>query len=93
LKDAQGGIVAVLVDENLDMKELAVSPTTEPSARQLQSRFVVAMRHGSHAPPVTPGAYDAFVSVGQRDGTPVIALPLPLGDGQRRYKVGRLALR
>jgi hypothetical protein len=34
-----------------------------------------------------------FVSVGRRDGTPTIALPLPPDDGQRRYKVGRITLK
>jgi hypothetical protein len=41
----------------------------------------------------SPGDYDVFVSVGQRDGTPTIALPLPDDDGQRRYKLGRMTLR
>lgn len=93
LKDAKGGIVAVLTDESFDLKELGVASPGAAEVRRLQSRFVVAMRHGQHAPPVKPGAYDAFVSVGQRDGTPVIALPLPGGDGQRRYKVGQLMIK
>jgi len=93
LKDVKGGVVAVLVDESLDVKELTVSPVGEAAVRELKSRFVVAMRHGEHAPPVKPGGYDLFVSVGQRDGTPVIALPLPAGDGQRRYKVGQMMMK
>jgi hypothetical protein len=27
-----------------------------------------------------------------RDGTPQIALPLPDGDGQKRYRMGKLTL-
>ena len=45
---------------------------------------------GAHAPPTKPGTYDVFVSVGQRDGTPLIALPLPDDDGKRRYKLGQI---
>lgn len=93
LKDAKGGIVAALVDERFDMKELAVSQPGEPVVKPLKSQFVVAMRFGEHSPPVKPGTYDVFVSVGQRDGTPVLALPLPSGDGQRRYKLGRIMLK
>lgn len=85
LKDDKGGIVSVNVDETFDMRDL--------KADTHASRFVVARRlEGGHAPPVTPGVYDVFVSVGQRDGTPVIALPLADGDGQRRYRVGRITL-
>ena len=93
LKDAKGGIVAAIVDENFDVKELGVSPPGTPTVKPLKSRFVVALRHGKHVPPLPSGTYDVFVSVGQRDGTPILALPLPSGDGQRRYKVGQMILK
>ena len=93
LKDAKGGIVAALVDEGFDVKDLSVSLPDAPAVKQLKSQFVVALGHGKHVPPLAPGAYEVFVSVGQRDGTPVLALPLPLGDGQRRYKVGQMVLK
>jgi len=32
------------------------------------------------------------MSVGKRDGTPAIALPLSDVDGQRRYKIGTIEL-
>ncbi len=48
---------------------------------------------GTHTPPTRPGTYEVFVSVGQRDGTPVIALPLANHDGHRRYKVGQIRLK
>jgi hypothetical protein len=61
-----------------------------------QSRFTVALRHvdpaGTHAPPTKPGEYDVLVSIGTRDGTPRLALPMAGQDGQRRYRVGRLRL-
>ena len=45
--------------------------------------------HG-FAPNMAPGDYAVYVSVGRKDGTPVIALPLPDGDGHRRYRLGEM---
>jgi uncharacterized protein DUF4832 len=96
LKDEQGGIVSALVDETFDLKQLNVGPPGEPIVEKRQSRFVIALPlvdpRGTHAPPTKPGVYDVFVSVGQRDGTPEISLPLPGHDGQRRYKLGTIRL-
>jgi len=39
-----------------------------------------------------PGTYAVFVSVGQRDGTPRIGLPLDQDDGQHRYRLGSIRL-
>lgn len=89
LKDDKGGIVSVNVDEEFNVRDLK----PDGSEAKRQSRFVVARRlEGGHKPPTASGTYDVFVSVGQRDGTPVIALPLADGDGQRRYRVGRITL-
>lgn len=97
LKDKQGGIVSAQGDEDFDVKNLRVGPPDQLQVEKRQSRFTVAYRHadatGVHAPTVKPGAYDVFVSVGRRDGTPQIALPLPFPDGQRRYKVGQINLK
>jgi hypothetical protein len=97
LKDEKGGIVSVNTDEAYDMKNLKVAVPGEAPVEKLQSHFTVAFRHvepsRSHVPPVKPGRYDVFVSVGQRDGTPVLALPLPETDGHGRYKLGRITLR
>lgn len=96
LKDAKGGIVSVNVDEDFDVRALRPGPPGEPPTQQVQSRFTAAFRHldprGNHAPPTQPGDYEAFVSVGLRDGTPVIALPLADCDGQRRYRLGTIRL-
>jgi len=89
LKDDKGGLVAVLTDERFDVKQLPVAATNAVAAVKQVSRF----RAGWVAPTTRPGNYDVFVSVGQRDGTPVIALPMAGDDGSRRYKVGRLTLR
>jgi hypothetical protein len=96
LKDQNGGIVAVHVDEEFDFRELAPGPPGHPSVIKRTLPVTVALRHhdplGTHAPPTRAGQYDLFVSVGQRDGTPRLALPLPNHDGQRRYKVGQIRL-
>lgn len=88
LKDDKGGIVSVLVDESLDMRDLKVGPPGQAPVTEHKSSF----RIGLYAPTTRPGVYDVYISVGQRDGTPTIALPLKQGDGQRRYMLGRITL-
>jgi len=89
LKDEKGGIVAVLSDETLDFRTLEVGPKDAIPVTVHKSEFMA----GYVAPTTRPGIYDVYVSVGQRDGTPVLALPLPNDDGQRRYKIGKVELR
>jgi hypothetical protein len=89
LKDEKGGIISVNVEEGFDFKNLKPGGVEHT----LQSSFVVARQlEGGHKPPVSQGAYDLFVSVGMRDGTPIIALPLKDSDGQRRYRIGKITL-
>lgn len=97
LKDESGGIASVQVDERFDVKSLPVMAATNAlSIEKLRSQFIVAQQFADatskHAPPTKPGVYDVLVSVGARDGTPKIALPLAGHDGQRRYKVGQIRL-
>lgn len=84
LKDDQGGIVAVLVEEQFNMRTLQPGPVQTVPVQSVQSRF----RMGLIAPTTRAGTYSVYVSVGDRDGSPVIALPLANGDGQRRYGLG-----
>ncbi len=86
LKDAKGGIVAVFVNEQFDVRGLPIGPPNEAAANSAESV------HG-FAPNMPAGTFDVFVSVGQLDGTPKIALPLPNHDGHRRYKVGKIDIR
>ncbi len=51
--------------------------------KELRSKFTFSEM-------VKPGTYDVFISVGERDGTPRIALPLAGGDAHRRYPLGKL---
>jgi hypothetical protein len=89
LKDSKGGIVSVLVDETLNLRDLEVGPIGKAPVKKHESEFIV----GLYAPTTKPGIYDLYISVGKRDGTPTIAMPLKDGDGQRRYKIGRIVLK
>ena len=88
IKDDKGGIVSVLADDGLDMRSLEVAAPGKAAAVARKKEF----RVGLIAPVTKPGIYDVFVSVGKRDGTPIIALPLKDDDGQRRYKLGKVEL-
>ena len=88
LKDAEGGIVAVLVDETLNLRDLKTGQAGEVPVTGHESEFII----GLYAPTTRPGRYDLYLSVGRRDGTPEIALPLTGDDGQRRYKLGQIDL-
>ncbi|WP_165071723.1 DUF4832 domain-containing protein [Paludisphaera rhizosphaerae] len=96
LKDEKGGIVSVNVDESFDVRTLEVGPPEAAPVKAVRSEVVVAMPHrdpmGVFTVSTSPGTYDVFISVGRRDGAPVLALPLPNDDGARRYKLGRITL-
>jgi hypothetical protein len=96
LKDSKSGIASVNVDEGFDMKDLAVGPPDNAGVQKLRSPFIISLAHvgplGTHQPPTKPGIYDVFVSVGTRDGTPRISLPLAGHDDQRRYRLGQIRL-
>jgi hypothetical protein len=92
LKDEEGGIVTVFCDEPLNVRDLAIGPPSEAPTKTISSTFVVALKTYGFAPNTQPGTYDLFVSVGMRDGTPVIALPYENDDGYRRYKIGTIQL-
>ena len=80
LKDEQGGIAAVFVDEGFSVRELAVN--APPGA---------ARRNEFALPPfLKPGRYGVFVSIGNRSGTPRLALPLDGDDGIHRYRLGEI---
>lgn len=88
LKDDKGGIVSVLVDDRLNMRDLDVGAPGKAQTRTLNSEFTI----GRIAPTTRPGTYDVYLSVGPPNGTPQIALPLPEDDGQRRYRMGSMTL-
>jgi Domain of unknown function (DUF4832) len=81
LKDARGGIVAVLVDPGLDVRTLPVGPPGGAPPVAVESTFRLPAS-------VKPGTYDVFVSIGSATGMPAVALPHDGDDGQRRVRLG-----
>jgi hypothetical protein len=88
VKDDMGGIVSVLADEHFNVRDLVPGSASAAPTRTNECDFVI----GRIAPVTKPGQYRLFVSVGQRDGTPRLALPLADEDGQRRYRLGTIIL-
>ena len=86
LKDSEGAIRAVLSGQAFDVGNLEVGSPGEAPVSSVSEAFRVP----AHLP---TGAYDLFVSVGDLDGTPRIALPLADGDGERRYRLGQIRSR
>lgn len=82
-KDKKGGIVAVLVDEGLNVRNLPVGPPGGAEAVESRASFALPFQ-------VKPGVYSVYVSVGTPTGTPEIALPLPDHDGGKRYLIGQV---
>ncbi len=81
LKDQDGGLVGVFVDEAFDMRNLPVGPPDQAAVQRQSSDFVLPYN-------LKPGTYLVFFSVGTATGTPRIALPLAGDDGQHRYRLG-----
>jgi len=48
---------------------------------------------GESVPTIRPGTYQLYISVGKRDGSPVLALPLDDNDGARRYRIGKIVVK
>lgn len=98
-KDAKGGIAAVFVDEDFNVRDLPVGPPGK--ARSIARRDLTGFPQEDkpfasfRLPPphiLRPGTYDVFISVGNATGTPKIALPLAGGDGERRYRLGSVRI-
>ncbi|GIV17025.1 MAG: beta-galactosidase [Armatimonadota bacterium] len=82
-KDEKGGVVAVLVDEGLNVRNLPVAPPDKAEAIESRASFALPFQ-------LKPGVYSVYVSVGTLTGTPELALPLPGNDGQKRYLLGQV---
>jgi hypothetical protein len=86
LKDEQGRIRAVWSDEECQMRNLGVGAPGKAPIATVRTVCRVPER-------LTNGTYTLFVSVGDRDGTPRLALPLADADGKRRYRLGDIQVR
>lgn len=85
IKDEQGGIAGVWVDDSFDVRELPTGPPGGADARESSIRQGVPVF-------LRPGEYDLYVSVGTVNGSPRIALPLEGDDGERRYKLREVTI-
>lgn len=96
LKDKKGGIVSVLVDDQLNVKTLPVDKPDNATPFVLTSSFTIAFsfadRTGNYFRACSPGTYDLYVSVGQKDGTPLYELPYDDSDGKKRYNMGKIVV-
>jgi len=85
LKDEKDGIAAVFVEEQLDVRDLPVGKPGAAPPRTVRSEFLLPFS-------LAGGRYKVYVSIGDRDGTPRIALPLDGDDGHRRYLLGEISI-
>ena len=75
---------------DLRFRNLQTGPVGNVPEHKLQSSFIVGKKSGDSR--ISLGEYGVFVSVGLRDGSPRIALPLGDGDGALRYRIGTIRL-
>lgn len=98
LKDVQGGIAGVFVDEDFSVRELPVGP---PDRAMILARKELGPRTEENDKPLAafnlppadilkPSTYDLYISVGSATGEPQLALPLANDDGRRRYRLGSI---
>lgn len=81
LKNAAGGIAAVFVDEQFNLRNLPVALFQRAETRSSSMTSMLP-------PNMAGGTFKAFISVGDRLGRPLVELPIEGGDGDRRYYVG-----
>jgi hypothetical protein len=99
LRDEKNGIAGVFVDEGFDVRSLPVGPPNQamPVGREVRSVSQASRPLISFALPprhiLRPGKYTLFISIGDRTGTPKLALPLGDEDGQKRYKLGQITIK
>ncbi len=96
IKNKKGGIVAVLVDTEFNVKDLAVAAPGEAKSAVSEREFIVAQAFqnsfGTFARVCQTGDFDIFFSVGTVYGSPTLALPYGGDDGHHRYKMGSIRI-
>ena len=103
VKDHAGAIVAVLAGAECDLSKIVFCNKGHKwhkdffaaPASFAADNFVASFTLGRWVAPLTlPGDYDVWLSVGEADGTPRIALPIDAeDDGHRRYRCGTIHFR
>ncbi len=86
LTDEAGNIVTTMVDYNFNVKDLAVAEPGKAQAKTEEAEFILNDL-------VDSGTYKVYLSLGDIDGTPRIAMPLDTEtDGERRYYIGDITV-
>jgi hypothetical protein len=96
IKNGQGGIVAVLVDTEFNVKSLPVAEPGKAEAAERDVEFTVARAFqnsfGTFSRSCPTGRFDIYFSVGTVYGSPTLQLPYPEDDGHKRYRMGSITL-
>lgn len=96
IKDKKQGIVAVLVNDKFDFKELKTGKPGESISKSIISEFTIASifkdANQTFSRNIQTGSFQVFISIGSLDGTPIYELPYNDNDGNKRYKIGNIAL-
>ena len=96
IKDKKGGILAVLVDTEFNVRDLGVDAPGEGVPFKRDVEFTVAKvftdSFGSFSRACPTGKAELYFSVGTAYGSPTIALPYKGDDGHKRYYLGEITL-
>lgn len=96
IKDEKEGIVAVLVNDEFNFKNLKTGKVGEHNSRKVLSQFTIASQfkdiNQTFSRNIQTGNFQVFISVGSLDGTPIYELPYNNNDGKKRYKIGNIVL-
>jgi len=96
IKNSKGGIVAVLVDTDLNVKDLAVAAPGEAQPVSCDHEFTVAQAFtnsfGTFSRVCQTGDFDIYFSIGTAYGSPTVALPYGGDDGHHRYRMGKIRI-
>lgn len=96
VKNKKGGIVAVLVDTCLNVRDLKTGAQGEAPTQTTTMEFNVAQifrnSMGIFSRTIQMGDFEIYFSIGQLDGTPTLALPYDNCDGHKRYLMGQISL-
>jgi hypothetical protein len=97
IKDEKGGIISVLVDEQINVRELQTGAPQDNHSKKIISEFTIGSQFKdtvkTFARNVQSGIFEMYVSVGNADGTPVYELPYSGNDGFKRYKMGQIEIK
>jgi len=81
------------------VKSLPVGPPNEAASigREVDAHYQADKPLIAFALPprhiLAPGTYSVYISVGDKIGTPRLALPLENEDGYRRYRLGSIRIK